>query len=72
MSIPSSEPPPYSGRPAQTQPGSDDLELSDDELPSARHLAVPHVEGMNDSARRSMEDEERELPEGWIRQFDAG
>ncbi|KAL7412805.1 hypothetical protein BDY24DRAFT_391117 [Mrakia frigida] len=73
MSIPSSEPPLYSGRPSQTQPGSDDLaELSDDELPSARHLAVPHIAGMNDVSRRSMEDEERELPEGWIRQFDQG
>jgi len=31
------------------------------------HLNVP----MTDEARLSMEDEERDLPEGWIRQFDS-
>ncbi len=31
-------------------------------------LTVPPT---NDAARRSFEDEERPLPEGWIRQWDA-
>lgn len=69
MATPSTAPPPYPGGPSRTEHGSDDL--SDDETPSARHLDVPHLEGINDESRRSMEDEERDLPEGWIRQFDA-
>lgn len=36
------------------------------------HLEVPGAHNdIPDAARRSMEDEQRSLPEGWIRQFDA-
>jgi hypothetical protein len=50
---------------------NEDTELSDDEEPSSRHLQVPNVPGMDEASRRSMEDEERPLPEGWVRQFDV-
>ncbi|CZR60600.1 uncharacterized protein PAC_10496 [Phialocephala subalpina] len=39
----------------------------------ASHLQVPHKtrSGIPPNARRSMEDESRELPSGWVRQYDA-
>jgi len=40
--------------------------------PPTTHLEVPKVRnGIPASARRSMEDEQRQLPPGWVRQFDS-
>jgi hypothetical protein len=35
------------------------------------HLQVPGSSSINPAARKSMEDEARDLPEGWIRQYDT-
>jgi hypothetical protein len=67
---PSEPPPPYSSTPTAT-PGKS---TSQTHQQDTSHLQVPghHKErnGIPVSARRSMEDEARPLPDGWVRQFD--
>ncbi|PBP19984.1 hypothetical protein BUE80_DR009215 [Diplocarpon rosae] len=60
MATPSEPPPPYSASSApQTQ------------ATSSSHLRVPNPRnGIPPLSRRSMEDEARELPHGWTRQYD--
>ncbi|KAI6711332.1 hypothetical protein JHW43_006162 [Diplocarpon mali] len=60
MATPSDPPPPYSASPApQTQPSA------------SSHLRVPNPRnGIPPLSRRSMEDEARDLPHGWTRQYD--
>ena len=55
-------PPPYSR--------TDPVAGSSSAGPSSR-LQVPERNGIPAAARRSMEDESRPLPEGWVRQFDS-
>lgn len=65
--IPSEPPPPYTAGPS-TNAAPPTTNPQD-----ASRLQVPHRtrSGIPPSARRSMEDEARELPTGWIRQYDS-
>jgi hypothetical protein len=58
--------------PSEPPPSYDQAAASSSSAPPPRtHLDVPHKSGIPPAARRSMEDESRPLPSGWIRQFDA-
>ena len=59
---PKEPPPPYNEATGSNQPSK----------PST-HLEVPHKtrNGIPPHTRRSMEDENRDLPHGWVRQYDA-
>ncbi|WVR09412.1 hypothetical protein IAU60_006479 [Kwoniella sp. DSM 27419] len=70
--MPSEPPPPYSGGPqANNRPAvnrvasnaSTDSSLSDDDL--------LQIDPRDEDTRRSMDDEQRDLPEGWVRCFDT-
>ncbi|CAG8977436.1 hypothetical protein HYALB_00007768 [Hymenoscyphus albidus] len=64
---PSEPPPPYALNASQPPHGQSSSQ-------DTSHLQVPSERmrnGIPPSARRSMEDEARSLPAGWIRQFDA-
>jgi hypothetical protein len=65
---PQEPPPPYSGHKSNTQNSTASV------LPSTgSHLEVPHQirSGIPAHDRRSMEDESRDLPSGWVRQYDS-
>jgi hypothetical protein len=66
-SVPHEAPPPYEESVPQAPPGPPP------QHPHSDHLQVPHEEqhGVSASARRSMEDEARELPPHWVRQYDG-
>jgi hypothetical protein len=71
---PSEPPPPYSQTAGNTS-ASQSASSSSRPQQDSSHLQVPgHHKvrnGIPPSARRSMEDEARSLPAGWVRQFDA-
>ncbi|KAE8453951.1 hypothetical protein EG329_007727 [Mollisiaceae sp. DMI_Dod_QoI] len=60
---PAEPPPPY----------TPDASASTSQPADATHLQVPHktLSGIPPDARRSMEDESRPLPTGWVRQYDS-
>lgn len=39
-------------------------------ISTASSGGIPHVEGMDEEQRMELDDEMRELPEGWVRCFD--
>jgi len=58
--------------PSEAPPSYEQAAATSSSAPPPRtHLDVPHKSGIPPAARRSMEDESRPLPSGWIRQFDA-
>lgn len=68
MSTPSEPPPPYEASTSNSRPVASTSQQQD-----PTHLQIPHKtrSGIPPLSRRSMEDESRPLPTGWVRQYDS-